>query len=268
MHNCYSLVRKDVLNNKNILFIGTPCQVAGLKSFLRKEYQNLITMDFVCHGVPSQKILKESLKSKVLDFSHRDYNVSFRRKIRKGENYVSSYGLFVKDHKNYNYIYEGLYPKDMYITGFLSALFYRNSCYQCHYTTPERVSDITVGDYSDNDEEYNFMEGKKMLLSMITVNTSNGKSVLDKMHGILNIAHIDYAKLVAEQGQLRKPMERHKHRDIFETNFPCQDFNALARKLLRQDLRRIKKITRMAQLRRILFSIPYLKYILQKGKDR
>lgn len=271
MRNCYSLVRKDVLNNKKVLFIGTPCQVAGLKSFLRKEYQNLITMDFVCHGVPSQRILKESLKSKALDFGHRDYNVSFRRKTRKGKKYISSYGLFVKDqkdHKNYNYIYEGLYPKDMYITGFLSALFYRNSCYQCHYTTPERVSDITVGDYGDSDEEYNFMEGKKLLLSMITVNTSKGKSVLDKMQGILNVAHIDYAKLVAEQGQLRQPMKRHKHRDIFETNFLCQDFNALVKSLLQKDLRRIKKITRMAQLRRILFYIPFLKCILQKGKNK
>lgn len=112
------------------------------------------------------------------------------------------------------------------------------------------------------------MEGKKLLLSMITVNTSKGKSVLDKMQGILNVAHIDYAKLVAEQGQLRQPMKRHKHRDIFETNFLCQDFNALVKSLLQKDLRRIKKITRMAQLRRILFYIPFLKCILQKGKNK
>lgn len=271
MRSCYSFVRKDVLNNKKVLFIGTPCQVAGLKSFLRKEYQNLITMDFVCHGVPSQRILKESLKSKALDFSHRDYNVSFRRKTRKGKKYISSYGLFVKDqkdHKNYNYIYEGLYPKDMYITGFLSALFYRKSCYQCHYTTPERVSDITVGDYGDSDEEYNFMEGKKLLLSMITVNTSKGKSVLDKMQGILNVAHIDYAKLVAEQGQLRKPMKRHKNRDYFEKNFHIKNFDNLTRLLLRSDLKRIKKIMLIARIRYILYSIPFFKYILQKFKNR
>lgn len=269
MRNCYSLVRKDVLNNKEVLFIGTPCQVAGLKSFLRKEYQNLITMDFVCHGVPSQRILKESLTSKALDFSHCDYNISFRRKTRKGKNYISSYGLFVKDKKDHkNYIYEGLFPKDMYITGFLSALFYRNSCYQCHYTTPERVSDITVGDYGDSDEEYSFMEGKKLLLSMITVNTFKGKSVLDKMPGILNVAHIDYAKLVAEQGQLRKPMKRHKNRDYFEKKFHIQNFDNLTKSLLRSDLKRIKKIMLIARIRHILYLIPFFKYILQKIMNR
>ncbi len=57
----YKNVKNDLLNNKLTLFIGTPCQVAGLKSFLRKEYENLVTIDFVCHGVPSIQYLKDSI---------------------------------------------------------------------------------------------------------------------------------------------------------------------------------------------------------------
>lgn len=267
MRNCYSLVRKDVINGKIVLFVGTPCQVAGLKLFLRKEYSNLITIDFVCHGVPSQKILKASLNSQNLSLKNNNYNISFRRKIRKGNDYVSSYGLFVKgqkDHKNNSeYIYEGYYPKDMYITGFLSALFYRESCYQCHYTTPERVSDITVGDYSDNEEAYRNMKGKDLLLSMIAINTLKGKDIFNKLDGKITTAQIDYNKLLEAQGQLRKPMHLHPNRIEFENNFGKQNFNTLVRHLLQSDLKRIKKIERSRKIRHIIYSIPYLKNLLQ-----
>lgn len=272
MRNCYSLVRKDVINGKIVLFVGTPCQVAGLKLFLRKEYSNLITIDFVCHGVPSQTILKASLNSQDLSLKNNNYNISFRRKIRKGNDYVSSYGLFVKDQKdhknNSEYIYEGYYPKDMYITGFLSALFYRESCYQCHYTTPERVSDITVGDYSDNEGAYRNMKGKDLLLSMIAINTLKGKDILNKLDGKITTAQIDYDKLLEAQGQLRKPMHLHPNRIEFENNFGKQDFNTLVRHLLQSDLKRIKKIERSRKIRHIIYSIPYLKYLLQIVRNK
>ena len=267
MRDCYTLVRKDLIKGRIVLFVGTPCQVAGLKLFLRKEYPNLVTIDFVCHGVPSQKILKESLASQNLSLINDNYNLSFRRKIKKGNDYISSYGLFVKgqkDHKNHSeYIYEGDYPKDLYITGFLSALFYRKSCYQCHYTTPERVSDITVGDYSDNDGIYRNMEGKDLLLSMITINTLKGKNIFDRLNKEIKTAQIDYKKLLEAQGQLQKPMHLHPNRIEFENNFGKQDFKTLVRHLLQSDLKRIKKIEHSRKIRHIIYSIPYLKYLLQ-----
>lgn len=132
MRNIFTQVRSDLKLGKKVLFVGTPCQVAGLKSFLRKGYENLLTIDFVCHGVPSLKILKESLKSQLPKFASEQYRLSFRRKVKLRNVYNSEYGLFIHSHKK-GYLYDGRYPKDMYITGFLSALFYRKSCYSCHY---------------------------------------------------------------------------------------------------------------------------------------
>lgn len=265
MRSIFIQVRNDLKSGGKVLFVGTPCQVAGLKSFLRKNYDNLVTMDFVCHGVPSVKILKESLKSRLSDFVSKKYQLSFRRKVKHGNVYNSEYGLFIHSQEK-GYIYEGCYPKDMYITGFLSALFYRKSCYSCHYTKRERISDITVGDYNDISGEYENIEGKKRLLSMITVNTEQGEIILKKMRNALFLEDINYSKLVAAQGQLRHPMKLHKGRDEFEKLFTSVDFDTLVKGLLKSDIKRIKKIMLAAKIRKILFSIPGIKSVYKKRK--
>lgn len=267
MSNCYKQVHNDLRNGKKVLFVGTPCQVAGLKSYLRKPYTNLLTMDFVCHGVPSIKILKESLKSHFSGFSTENYGLSFRRKVMRGNKYKSEFGIFIHSKKE-GWIYEGYYPKNMYITGFLSALFYRLSCYTCHYTTQERVSDITVGDYSDVSGEYDNLEGKKRLLSMISVNTYQGQTLLKYLQDVLCIKEIDYSKIVAAQGQLRHPMKLHRGRADFEKNFTYEQFDHLVKRILNQDLKRIRKIILATKIRNMLFSIPGIKSIYKKRKKR
>lgn len=263
MRDIFLRVRNDLKSGKDTLFIGTPCQVAGLKSYLRKNYDNLLTIDFVCHGVPSQKILKESLKPQLQEMAAEQYNLSFRRKVKRGNEYSTEYGIYIYS-PDKGYLYRESYPKDMYITGFLAALFYRKSCYVCPYATQKRVSDITVGDYSDGKGDYNYMDGRKRLLSMITVNTLNGDAVLNELQDVLSVAHVDYSKLIAAQGQLRQPMRIHNGRDEFERYFAQTDFNSLVRRILNSDLKRIRKIMLAAKIRDILFSLPFIKLVNNK----
>ena len=75
----YRLAKNDLRTKRLVLFIGTPCQVAGLKSFLGQEYENLYTIDFVCHGVPSQQLLTDYLSQYILKGA--SYCVSFRKKM-------------------------------------------------------------------------------------------------------------------------------------------------------------------------------------------
>lgn len=264
---CYSQVRTDLNNNRLVAFIGTPCQCAGLRSFLHKDYDNLFLIDFVCHGVPSQSILNEDLKLHATEYQLNNSHVSFRRKVKKGHNYKTQYGIFIKDNSG-SLIYGKDFPKNTYITGFLTALFYRNSCYQCHYTTPERVSDLTLGDYGDHNKEFQMLKGRCRLLSMASINTEKGKRLFTILSDDVNYAPIEYAKLVSSQGQLQHPMKRHKYRDILESMENLEHVIELADDMLKEDRKRIKRNKIISAFRDTVFSIPYLKYIYNQLRSR
>ena len=140
MRGCYQSLKEDLKEGKKVLFIGTPCQVAGVKSFLRKdEIQNLYAVDLICHGVPSLAFLQKHIK-KVTGGKMPD-EVYFRKgdelllllSLRGKELYRSS--LFDKRYK------------DIYYNAFFDGFSYRESFYQCKYAASERVSDVTIGDF-------------------------------------------------------------------------------------------------------------------------
>lgn len=126
-------------NDRLVLFCGTPCQAAGLKSFLRKEYENLILVDFICHGVPSPKVWQEYFDIKA-DKKHLD-KISFRDKTRGWNSYSLSF-----TYANGKKICESRYI-NKYLRGFNSNMFLRGSCHDCHFKTVNRVSDVTIADF-------------------------------------------------------------------------------------------------------------------------
>lgn len=140
----YRLVEKDCKDGKNVLFVGTPCLVSGLKRYLGRDYENLYTIDIVCHGVPSKmyfekyiEYIEGKLHGQVFDFSFRDkgkYGVgcisSCRIDKRNGRKKIA----FTSQTLNYYYFY-------------MFADSYRESCYYCKYTDLNRVSDVTLGDF-------------------------------------------------------------------------------------------------------------------------
>ena len=133
-------LKKDVKENKPVLFIGTPCQVAAIKSLYNEQPDNLLLVDLICHGVPSVDILKKHVK-KIANYPHYD-NVIFRDGI-------GTYVVVVVVDRQIVYRQSLTKPryKDWYINTFFDGFTYRDSCYQCRYACPERVSDITIGDF-------------------------------------------------------------------------------------------------------------------------
>lgn len=138
---------------KQVLFSGTPCQVAGLKSFLGKQYDNLVAVDFICHGVPSPKVWKKYLK----DFIKSDdiliqqaaiKGISFRDKRLGWREYclTISMELFDKGKIKKNVCHSESSSTNLFIKGFLSNLYLRNSCYQCPFKSWRNKSDITIAD--------------------------------------------------------------------------------------------------------------------------
>ena len=131
-------VKNDLKSGKPVLFIGTPCQVAGLKNYIKHIPEHLYLVDLICHGVPSKKMLHDHIKHVA-----KGQNVQYIS-FRKG----TDYRLSVKADK-FSYevsLWETPY-KDLYLKGFFEGMISRPSCYQCLFACPSRVSDVTIGDF-------------------------------------------------------------------------------------------------------------------------
>lgn len=135
---------EQLLNeNQWVLFVGTPCQVAGLKSFLGKEYNQLILVDMICHGVPSPMVWKQYIRELENKYSSKLININLRSKETGWSNYQYS----VKFSFENGYEETQLQSENLYMRGFVNNLYLRDSCSNCSFKGINRVSDFTLGDY-------------------------------------------------------------------------------------------------------------------------
>ena len=166
--NVYREVKAHLKAGRFVLFCGCPCQVDALNKFLVKDYERLITMDLICHGVPSQPyfrdyvhdLLKRRRKSGVKSFSFR---------------YVSVSESDVNDSSK-SEVHVGWHNRDYYMTYFLWGKGYRPSCYQCKYAGGERNGDFTIGDFWNNDKAKIFKRIQHGA-SLILINTDKAEAL-------------------------------------------------------------------------------------------
>lgn len=128
--NTYKLAEQFLKEGRKVLFSGTPCQIAGLKRYLRKEYDNLLTVDFVCHGVPSPMIWRDYLNAKI-----RPLGVDGRNLVSQSVE-VTDKTLLYEPHK-----------ANLYMKGFLKNLYLRPSCYACPAKCGKSGADYTLADF-------------------------------------------------------------------------------------------------------------------------
>ena len=141
MGNAFKECKKFLIENKKVLFTGTPCQIEGLKLFLGKEYENLLTMDIICHGVPSPLVWKKYVEYREKKFASRIVKTAFRRKNGGWKQFSLSF-TFANDSE-----YCAPLIKDPYLRIFLKDVCLRESCYNCPSKKINRVSDITIADF-------------------------------------------------------------------------------------------------------------------------
>ena len=154
IENTYVEAKEELDLGKKVLFSGTPCQIAGLYSYLRKGYENLYTIDVICHGVPSAKFFddyiqymtKKNKAKAVISYSFRDKKKGWGMNNRIGFEYASG-------KKKNMYIPARL---TSYNTFFLDGDIYRENCYQCPYAKRESTVDFTIGDYWGIEKEHLF----------------------------------------------------------------------------------------------------------------
>lgn len=171
---------KKMLDEENFcLYTGTPCQIAGLKAYLRKEYSNLFLVDILCHGTPNKRIFQsyingiEKKYGKMLRYTFR-----FKAERKYGKiKILSSENLLMAFDNNEIMVNR---HDDPYLIGFHNSLYNRKSCYNCKYASVDRVSDITLSDfwrYEEINSEYDGRSG----VSAVIINTSKGEALFSKV---------------------------------------------------------------------------------------
>lgn len=175
----YKTAREYLDCGKKVLFSGTPCQIAGLKTFLKKEYDNLITVDVICHGVPSNSIFKDFINFYQKRKKHKIIKYDFRYKNKKIGNYITH--IQTNNGKNYYYPWQGLSFSYLYMNNFIM----RDCCYSCKFSNIYRVSDISLGDYWGKKPVEN--ESKNLGISMVLINSQKGINIFNKIKCNYNI---------------------------------------------------------------------------------
>ncbi|MBQ1389191.1 MAG: Coenzyme F420 hydrogenase/dehydrogenase, beta subunit C-terminal domain [Clostridia bacterium] len=206
----FSEVRKYLKQGTKVLYSGTPCQIAGLKEFLGADYDDLFTVDIVCHGVPSSKMLIDYLKlledkhgGNVRSFTFRDKSIGWGINGRAEIN-----GKRVK-------IWQS---SSSYLFYFTKGWLYRENCYKCKYASSHRPADITLCDYWGVEKQHPELLGKdgwdeSKGISGVIINTQKGKSLLNDG---LEMYSTSFEKISSGNSQLRNPSSPGKRDELLE----------------------------------------------------
>ena len=166
--NTFKMAESFLKKGSKVLFVGTPCQISGLRNFLRKEYANLLLVDIVCHGVPSPVVWQAYLKSVISPCTAADVqSISFRNKDFGWSKYslkIITQGNNVKFHERA--------ISNTFLKGYVKDFFLRPSCFNCSAKQHTSGSDITLGDFWGYKGKLNDDKGT----GLVFVNTQKGKT--------------------------------------------------------------------------------------------
>ncbi len=229
----YSQVKEALTCNKAVLFCGTGCQVAGLKAFLGKNYENLYTADIVCHGVPSPKLFEKYLGWLENKTGEKVTYFNFRSKKGHGWQHYFQY-----DTKSKSKVTYGLF--DPYYNAFIKSKIIRESCYSCTFANPSRPADITLGDYWGIEKAHPEFYSSKGV-SLVLVNTEKGQYMWQSISENLTYIESNLEKAVPLNSNLINPPQRPKCRNNIYTGLDG-DFDKFVKTNLNFKVNPLKRV--------------------------
>ncbi|MCK4983260.1 MAG: Coenzyme F420 hydrogenase/dehydrogenase, beta subunit C-terminal domain [Victivallaceae bacterium] len=221
----YPIAKRNLEMGKIVLFSGTPCQIAGLKAFLRKPYNNLVCVDLICHGVPSHAVFK-----KYIQFIERTNNDKITDiKLRYKSPSWSSCSVKISFEHVKPYLVNVL--SDSYSVGFTKGLFLRDSCYKCQYSTLGRQGDITIADFwGYQPSGWKFVDYDKGC-SLLMLNSELGKKIFNAISEKLMFEEKTIQDAIRGNQSLQKPFPKGAHAAEFWRDFlDGKDFETIAEK--------------------------------------
>ena len=209
LKNCFSKAKEFLDEGKLVCFSGTPCQIEGLKSFLRKEYDNLITVDVMCHAAPSPLVWKKYLnyqKSRLK--GEKIEKVLFRDKSKYGFKYST---MTIKTDKD---TYSRGVETDPYLRAFFGDLSDRPSCYDCKFKKQNHISDFTIWDCFIAENFDKSLDDDKGTSRML-INSNKGIEIFDNIKENYSYTEVEVNKLVKNVKEMLYSVEKNPKRKTF-----------------------------------------------------
>lgn len=210
--NTYVEAQEALERGVKVLYSGTPCQIDGLKRFLKKDYEKLVCLSVICHGVPSPLIWERYLKSLEGDFGEKIEDVHFREKPNGSwrENGV----LYRFKEKEFLYAKDG----EPYMKGFLQDIFLRPSCYECKAKREGVQGDIVLGDFWGVENFHPDIDGYKGV-STVIINSEHGERLFEEIKECLFVKESSYDAVLAGNPMLEKSTPCPSSRERFWEEF-------------------------------------------------
>ncbi len=210
VNTAFRQIENELSKERKVLFCGTPCQVAGLKAYLKKEYKNLVVVDFLCGGLASHKMYLEHICDKEKTYGSKIENVNFRPKTAGWEEHA-----LLIDFKN-GKKYEQPMALDPYFYSFVSAhLNVRDYCYKCKFAN-KHISDITLADFWKYRKVTNSPKNHDGL-SQVLVNTFKGQQLLEKAFSSMNLNFIKSELIVDVEARTPTISVMNKRKEFLKT---------------------------------------------------
>ncbi len=201
-------IRAELKSGRKVLFSGTPCQVAGLRNFLAKDYENLFCCDLICMGVPSPGWFTRYIGTQARN-GHLISSVSFRDK-RSGWKRSVNVETWTDGKQRITTSMANIYR-----AAFQRQIALRESCYVCKFTTTERQGDLTIADFWKVDAKYPQYDTDDKGTSLVLVNTAKGREWLARCKETLFTGPADLEQAIAGNPMLQRPADRPATRDTF-----------------------------------------------------
>lgn len=234
MEDTYLCVKEQLQKGRPVLFTGVGCQVAGLKAYLGKEYDNLYTVDVLCHGVPSPKVWSKYVAEQEKNQGSKLKAASFRHK-RMGWKKFSMVMDFESGAR-----YAQLIGTDPYMRAFLANICLRPSCHSCRFKAVPRLSDLTIGDAWGIEKHMPELDDDRGA-SVILINSEKGQKLFDRISSRLVCRQGSLNTLLPPDADSRRAVRPHPNRAKF--------FAGLEQG---QSLEQLTALTRKSGLRRLL----------------
>jgi coenzyme F420-reducing hydrogenase beta subunit len=218
----YRDVKEKLNEERSVLFVGTPCQVAGLRAYLKKDFTNLYCCDFICHGTPSPLLFRKYIhwvgnlkRKKIYSFNFRHKRSGWYDALRAA---------------NGNYYMKGKF--DAYFLGFNRNISLRESCYRCPAIGLPRKGDITIADYWGIGMKYKFdaLDEIPNGISLVMINNEKGAVLFDKSKTYMYWKQGNLEEALSRNQPMIRPSHRPKSRDTFYVDMQQLDFELLRQK--------------------------------------
>jgi coenzyme F420-reducing hydrogenase beta subunit len=233
---------KEFLNKgRTVCFSGTPCQIEGLKLFLKEDYKKLITVDVVCRAVPSPLAFEKYIELQNKCLGTDIINVRFRDKYF-GYKYSTMNICTAKNNVSYH---RGI-ESDPWLRAFFSGICNRPSCYECSFRKRYRVSDFTIWDCFSVRNFSKKMDDDKGTTRML-VHTSKGREIFDKIKEEMKYVELNPDEIVNGVKEIFEPSKRNPKRDEFMADLNILDAEKLFKKYFPNTIKvKIKRFIRIA----------------------